>query len=79
MEILTNNYLIKLQNLFSWSQFYQNANLSVNRYPNDLLMCKNNTSEIALKRYYPFNKTLMENKKKYDEIQSKILALNNKK
>ncbi len=68
----------KLENLFSWSQFYSNSSLVVNRWPNELLMCKHNSNDWKLERYYPFNKTINENRKRADGIQQEIIKMSNK-
>ena len=78
-EILTKEYFKKLDILFAWSQFYQNSpQLTVNRYPENLLMCKYKKSDELLKRYYPFNQTLNDNRRKYELVQKEITKLNNK-
>ncbi len=68
----------KLENLFSWSQFYSNSALTVNRWPNELLLCKYNSSEWKLDRYYPFNVVINQNRKKAEGIQQEIIKLSNK-
>ncbi len=78
MEYIQGNKLKKLQNLFSWSQFYSNSSLETNRWSNELLMCKYNSNNFKLERYYPFNKIIMENRKKADDIQQEIIKLSNK-
>lgn len=68
----------KLEILFSWSQFYSNHSLAVNRWPTELLMCKWKKESFKMERYYPFNKIIMDNKRKADKIQQEIIKINNK-
>lgn len=84
MEYIQGNKLKKLQNLFSWSQFYSNSSLSVNRWTNELLMVSYNTipsqqykDSWKLERYYSFNKTINDNRKKADLIQEEIIKISN--
>jgi hypothetical protein len=79
VEIIQGNKLKKLQNLFSWSQFYSNSSLTVNRWPNELLMSKANSSDWKLHRYLPFNTVINENRRKADEIQKEIIKLSGNK
>jgi hypothetical protein len=67
-----------LENLFSWSQFYSNSKLEVNRWPTELLMCKWNKESFKIDRYYPFNITINNNKKQADKVQQQIIKISNK-
>lgn len=67
MEIIE---LKKLQNLFSWAQFYQNSEqLAVSRYPRQY-------------RYVNGGQKYMivpdGDKKRYDKVQEEILKIGNK-
>lgn len=68
----------KLENLFSWSQFYSNSSLTVNRWPSELLMCKYAHTNFKLERYYPFNVVINANRKQADKIQQEIIKISNK-
>jgi hypothetical protein len=68
----------RLENLFSWSQFYSNSSLTVNRWPTELLMCKWSKESFKIERYYPFNLVINSNRKQADKIQQEIIKISNK-
>lgn len=72
MDIINHEKLKKLQNLFSWNQFYKNSGLSINRWPTELLQCKWDVNSNRLERYTPFNDVINENRKIADKIQEEI-------
>ena len=78
MEYLKQDKLKELEILFSWSQFYSNSKLEVNRWPTELLMCKWNSNDFKSSRYYPFNITINANKKLGDKVQQDIIKTSGK-
>lgn len=74
-EILSVDYLKKLETLFSWHQFYTNRDLAVNRYSESLLNFKWNSSQFKTERYRPFDKTLFSNRKIAEKVQEEIKQL----
>lgn len=79
MEIIGQDKLKKLQNLFSWSYFYNNYPLEVDRRPSKLLVCKWSSSSAKLETYKPFEKVIANDKRQADKIQQDIIKLSNSK
>ncbi len=76
-EILNEDYLKKLEILFSWHQFYLNRDLPVNKHPDFLLDFKWNVVQFKKERYRPFDKTIFSNRKIAEKIQEEIKLLKN--
>lgn len=78
MDIIQGERKKKLENLFSWSQFYTNNALAVNRWPNELLKCKFNSNDWKLFNYKPLEDSIRNDRKKSDKIQQEIVKISNK-
>jgi len=75
MDIIQGERKKKLENLFSWSQFYTNNSLTVNRWPNELLKCKFNSTEWRLVNYRPLEDLIRNDRKKSNKIQDEIVKM----